>query len=234
MPDILEAAEVEVEGTVRVGNHERHPVEAASIFPEPIFFIKGGIPETFRQLVALLFEDKRSSLSAGVDRLLRGEERHAFFRGSRAGHNLLERPDPKLVARLEYSARIRKVWIGYCIVAVIELPTVLFTEQGQPSRMVVIVRHHNDAQVREQSELLHGFRLRLLPVAEAVFAGFRREIVEPLPVIEAELALPHLLQGVDLQTSESRRVCADGSTHRFPLSFNVLPESAGSVARVSC
>lgn len=158
-PDTPEGAKEELEVIVRVAAHARHPVAAVSICPETILFIEGGIPLTFRQLVALLIEDEGRALCASVDGLLSCQEHHVLLRGGHAANDLLERANAELVARLQDPSRIREVLVGDLVVVVIErllLATLMpLIEFGEPSRVIIIVRHRDDSEVHEQSKLFN-------------------------------------------------------------------------------
>lgn len=218
-PDSPEEAKVEPEVTAREAVHARHPAAAVGIFPETILFIERGIPFTFRQLVALLFEDEGSPLSAGMDGLLSCQERHAFLRGGRALDDLLERANAELVARLQNASRFREILVGDVVVVVVELVTVLLAEHRQPFVVHVVVEHRDDAEVCEQVELFLGFsrrrglRSRLFTCHERIAFIFA-ETIKPLEVVHCDVTLSHLLQQVDLQTSQFGRICVDG-IHRY-------------------
>ena len=144
VPDILEVAKVEIEVTVRVAVHVRHPVVVIGICPETILFIERGIPLTFRQLVTLLIEDEGHALRAGVDGLLSCQERHALLGRCGPADYLLERPNAELVAGLENAGRVREFGICDRIVVVIELFRVLLTKRREPLLVHVVIGHRND------------------------------------------------------------------------------------------
>lgn len=158
VPDVLEAAETEVEVTIRVRAHDRHPVAAVGVPPEPVRLIERCVPLALRQLVTLLFENESCSLCASEYGILSTEEVHAFSRGGRPTDDLLERAYAKLVARLQDAAGIREVRIGDGIAEAVErllfATLMLHLELREPHRRLVVRRHRDGAKVCEQGELL--------------------------------------------------------------------------------
>lgn len=158
-PAILEGAEAEPEITVRVADHERHPVAADGV-QETFLFIERSVPLIFRQLVSLLFENEGRALGAGEDGLLTAEEIHPLLRSGRADDDRLECANAKPVAGLQDPAWVREVGVGDIVIEIVELFKIPLQERGEPSRLIVVIRHRDDAEIHEQSEpprLLRGF-----------------------------------------------------------------------------
>ncbi|HBB49262.1 hypothetical protein A2443_00520 [Candidatus Nomurabacteria bacterium RIFOXYC2_FULL_43_16] len=147
-PRALEVAEVAVEAVLEAPIHSRH-AGGPGVERETLLLVKRGVPVPIRQLATLRVDDL-DPLGTDEVRADALEERQALLAGGHATDGLLVGTHPQTIAGLQHPGRVREVH-----------PRELRYE-------LVVLRHHDDAEVSEQSELhdgLDGLRGRRFDVA---------------------------------------------------------------------